>query len=140
MSASPPSVEVESLFDGRALSLTMLSSTRDAVDDFARLLWEDGQQRSRDGQKILYYLYDFSRTLSGLNTPYGRGKMNEMKNWKLSERVCVAVVLPDTVLMQISRFLVNSLTREDSAIRLTVSHAEALDWLQTMLTKEASGR
>lgn len=125
-------VRVEWYLDRQIVCYTLLSSSRQTVDTWAkkaiRVLntWDENQP--------YLALYDVSKIVA--LTPYGRTRSQEIAEVAQRVRGAYAVVLSDSVLSHVIRLFVERRLRKQRRTHehvITHSKAEALEWLQARI-------
>jgi hypothetical protein len=124
-------ITVESLFDDKVCCLSVSSSTREVIDEFAAFILKR-QENWPEGTKV-YYVFDFTSSFAGFNTPYGRARIQDMDRDSSHLISYSAIVLPNTFLLQISRMVINNFQRKTSTNRIFTSRAEAIKWIGAVI-------
>ena|ERR1041385_1310128 len=127
---------IERLLDGKVLAMTTQDSSRATIDRYVEVVKQE--QTALPAGSISYLMADFSRTMAGFNTPYGRARMNELMNWRNDIFTYTAVVIAKGFMVQIARVAINSIRRKNMQTYICFSQEEAQVWLQKMMGKEES--
>ena len=124
---------IESAFDNKLCCLTVSSSTREVIDEFAAIILK--RQEGWLPGTIAYYLFDFSKSFASFNTPYGRQRMQDMVRDSRHVSSFVAIVMPNTFIMQIARVVINNFQHRGWTNKLFTDRAEALKWIGAEIAK-----
>lgn len=130
-----PGLTIESLLDDQIICMTITNSTREVIDKFVEAIKDIQQDWPSD--RIAYFIFDFSGSFAGFNTPYGRERVNELLKWRTDIKSYGAMIMPKTFLLQIARTVLKNMRRSNSLNQIFFTREDALIWLTKQLTENS---
>jgi hypothetical protein len=121
------SITAQYLSNSEVIGIKVTDSTRVAIDAFTELV--KAIQQDRPANEITYFLFDFSATMAGFQSPYGRAKTREMVNWRPELVSYTSIVLSRGFVTSIARPILNALGGKTHTL-ICHSEAEGVVWLE----------
>jgi hypothetical protein len=116
---------------GDVISITITDTGRLTIDAFADFIKEF--QQTCQPNEILYWVYDFSSTIAGFQSPYGRAKTKEIASWRPDLTSYAAIILKRGFVTQLGQAFMNNVSRTGMYNYICFTEQEALTWLNRQI-------